>query len=244
MTIEPLTTRIGIICPDDGVNDDEYWTYLPLKVALLWTRYRTARRFEPISVEMVSSYGDVNVISDAAQTLTITRPNVVAFCCNSCSFVRGFAVDEKIRQTIAQETKALATSVTFAQVEALRALKVTRVALAGPYKPAVTAKLQALLESLGFIVTSSKSLSLETEWEIGNSPQNRWYELAADVDTPDAEAIVLACSGIRTSEIMQPLEREMEKPIISAPAVTMWHCLRLAGIRSAVSNRGILLEKY
>lgn len=240
----PLRTRIGIICPDDGVNDDEYWSYLPEGVSLLWTRYTTAKRLNPISVDMVGSYGDPSIIADAAQTLSMTRPNTVAFCCNSCSFVHGFAVDEKIRQTIQRVTHAPATSVTFAQIEGLKALKARRVALAGPYRPEVTQKLQQLLELQGFVVTSTFSLGLETEWEIGNSPPSRWYDLACRVNTPDADAIVLACSGIRTREIMGPLERELGKPLVSAPAVTVWHSLRLAGVRTPVVNGGTLLEKF
>ena len=50
-----LTRRIAIIAPSDGVNDDEYNTYLPPAggVTLLWTRYETPAHNEPISVSMV-----------------------------------------------------------------------------------------------------------------------------------------------------------------------------------------------
>ena len=242
-----LKTRIGVICPDDGVNDDEYWQYLPPdgSVSLHWTRYRTPQRFEPISVSMVGSYGDTSIIADAAQTLRIVRPNVAAFCCNSCSFVHGTKVDQQIRDAIAEVADTIATSITHAQIEALRVLEVKRVAIGAPYQPSVTAKLQQLLEGCGFTVTCSKSLSLPTEWQIGNSRPQRWYDLAREVDSPQAQAVLLACGGIRTAEIIDPLERDIGgKPVISAPAVMVWHSLRLAGVKTRVHGRGILLEKY
>ena len=31
--------RIGFLFPDDGLNDDEYWAWLPERVAWLTTRY-------------------------------------------------------------------------------------------------------------------------------------------------------------------------------------------------------------
>jgi hypothetical protein len=71
--------RIGLVTPDDAVNDDEYWEYLPEGVTLFFTRYRTATRFDPISPEMVDQYAELAPILDAAETLRITRPNYVVF---------------------------------------------------------------------------------------------------------------------------------------------------------------------
>jgi maleate isomerase len=240
-----LKIRIGVICPDDGVNDDEYWQYLPAEgVTLLWTRYSTPKRFDPIGVEMVASYGDVSALTAAAQTLRITRPNVIAFCCNSCTFVHGIDGDARVRAAIAAACDCLATTVTNSQVEALKAMNVRRVAIGAPYRTEVTAKLQRFLEhSLehsGFNVVATQSLGLTTEWEIGNSLPSRWAELAMQVNHPAAEAIVLACSGIRTASILEPLERELGKPVISASAATVWHSLRLAGVTTRVRGRGAL----
>ena len=54
--------------------------------------------------------------------MRITRPHVSIYCCNSCSFVHGPTGDQEIRTTIAEATGGQATSVTNAQVEALRRL--------------------------------------------------------------------------------------------------------------------------
>lgn len=240
-----LRTRIGIISPDDGINDDEFWRYLPSDVTLLWTRYRTARRFEPISVEMVRSYGEVAAIEDAAQTLAITRPQAVGFSCNSCTFVHGPAIDEQIREAISRACGGCpATTVTNAQVEALRTLHVHRVALGAPYHPKLTAKLEAYLCEHGFTIVASRSLGLDSEWQIGNTPPQRWYDLSCEINRPDAQAIVLACSGIRTFDVHTRVERDLHKPLVSAPAVLIWHALRLAGVKTEfVGGGGVLLEK-
>ena len=210
--VSPLRSRIGIVCPDDGINDDEYWHYVPDDVTLLWTRYRTEKRFEPISVDMVASYGDLSLIAEAARTLKITRPDSVIFCCNSCSFVHGMKVDEQIRGVLKSETGASATSITYAEVHALRQLNVKRVAVAAPYPPEVTAKLVALLEDEGFSVVGSLSLGLTTEWQIGNTPPQYWLDTAIRVDRPEAEAVLLACGGIRTSPIHAETEKRLGKP--------------------------------
>lgn len=242
--VVPYRKRIGVICPDDGINDDEYWQYVPEGVTLLWTRYRTPRRFDPISVEMVGSYGDMRIVEESAKTLEITRPDVVVFCCNSCGFVHGLDGDARIRQTISQAAGSPAISVTSSEVQALHTLGVKSVAVGGPYPDDVTAKLVTLLEGEGFVVTTTDSLQMDAEWLIGNSEPTVWADLARRIDSDATDCVLLACSGIRTAPILDSLEKELGKPVISAPAVTMWHALRTIGVTEKVSGLGQLFELH
>ena len=243
---EGLTTRIAVIAPSDGINDDEYNNYLPPDggVTLLWTRYDTPAHDEPISVSMVGSYGDLGAISQSARMMRITRPHVAVYCCNSCGFVQGPSGDRRIREAIGEATGAAVTSVTHAQIEALRTLGVSRVAVAAPYPAGVTVRLVEFLEESGFRVTGSCSKEFVSEWQIGNAAPSVWLDLARQADSPEAEAVVLACSGIRTSAIMEEFENTHAKPLVAAPAVVMWHALRLAGFTAKVRRAGRLFEAF
>src|SRR5262245_11677163 len=119
-------TRIGIITPDDSVNDDEYWEYANEDVTLIIDRYRTPARFDPISPEMVADYGKFSLLEDCAETLLITRPQALAFFCNSCSFIQGVGVDLEMCRHMEKAGGAPATTTTTAQVDALRALGASR----------------------------------------------------------------------------------------------------------------------
>jgi maleate isomerase len=236
--------RIGLVSPDDGINDDEYWRYLPEGVSLLFTRYRTTTRFDPISPAMLDTYAELAPIVDAAETLRITRPKVIIYLCNSCSFVRGVGYDLKIAEAMQQMTNIPAITISTAQVQALKVLGIRRVAVAAPYPADVTQLLVRFLEGHGFAVTGSCSAGMTTEWQIGNTAQSTWYDLAREADSPQAECILLACSGIRTSAILDPLEQDLGKPVVSAPSVSIWAALRMAGVKSPVLGRGVLLAKY
>jgi maleate isomerase len=237
-------TRIGIVTPDDAVNDDEYWEYVNGDVTLLVDRYSTPKRYDPIGPDMVASYGDAALVEDSARTLAITRPHAVAFFCNSCSFIRGVGSDLELCARIERAAGAPATTITTAQVEALRALGCRRVAIGAPYTAQVSERLATFLEESGFTVTSLEYLSLTSEWEIGNAAPSVWGALAAEADTPDADCVLLACSGIRTSAIIERLEGDLRKPVVSAPAAGVWHALRLAGYQGQVRARGSLLRDF
>ncbi|MCZ6679257.1 MAG: hypothetical protein O7E52_18665 [Candidatus Poribacteria bacterium] len=189
--------RLGLLTPDDGINDDEYWHYLPEGVSLIFTRYRTPTRFDPISPRMVESYANLQPILDAAETLRITRPKAIVFLCNSCSFVRGVGSDRKIAQALQRQVGIPATTISTAQVQALKTLGIYRVAVAAPYPAAVTQLLVKFLEGNGFEVTSSQSAEMETEWEIGNAPPSVWYDLACEVDRKPSAYCWLAVASAR-----------------------------------------------
>jgi len=237
-------TRIGIITPDDAVNDDEYWQYVNDDVTLLIDRYRTPSRFDPISSQMVAAYGDFHLLEDCAETLRITRPHALAFFCNSCSFVHGVGVDREMCERISQAGGAPATTTTSAEVDALHALRARRVAIAAPYNEEVTLKLKCFLNQSGFTVTSVKCLGLKAEWDIGNAAPSVWRQLIKEADTPDSDCVLLACTGVRTAAIIEDVEAELQKPLVSAPAVTIWRALRLAGYARPVKHRGTLLRKF
>ena len=241
-----LTTRIAVIAPSDGINDDEYNNYLPADggLSLLWTRYETPAHDQPISLSMVGSYGDLETITRSARMMRITRPRVSIYCCNSCGFVHGPAGDQSIRDAIAGATGGLATSVTNAQVEALRTLGVECVAVAAPYPAEVGGRLVEYLEQSGFHVTGFRSKEFVSEWQIGNAAASVWLDLAREADSPQAEAVVLACSGIRASDIIEEFEERQGKPLVAAPAVVMWHALRLAGVATQLQGRGRLFAEF
>lgn len=78
----------------------------------------------------------------------------------------------------------------------------------------------------------------------GDQSPSVWYDLLREANTADADCLLLACTGVRTATIIEDVESELSKPLISASAVTVWRALRLAGYRTPVANRGILLRVH
>ena len=236
--------RIGLVSPDDAVNDDEYWLYPPDGVNLFVTRYTTAKSQDDIGPDMVDAYGDPGAIARAARTLAITRPSAAVFACTSCSFVRGRGHDLVQAAAIAEVCGCPATTVSTAMVAALRAFGARKIAMAAPYPDSVTAKFAAFLEQHGISVARWKGLGMTTEWQIGNSPPWVWAELARAVDHPEAEAVVISCTGIRMAEVLSEIEADLGKPVIAAPQAMIWHPLQLARIDSTRADRGLLFARH
>ena len=65
--------------------------------------------------------------------------------------------------------------------------------------------------------------------------------LARLVDTEDAEAVFLSGTGMPTLPVLELLEQDLGKPVISSASAMMWDALRLAGVRQPISGYGRLL---
>lgn len=131
-----------------------------------------------------------------------------------------------------------------AVVEALKSFNIKKIAVATPYIKDVNERGKNYLEESGFDVKNLKGLNLLTDREIDIQPLETVYNLAKEVDTKDAEAVVILCTGIRSIGILDYLEKDLGKPIISAIQATFWHSLRTAGIKEKIEGYGSLLELY
>jgi arylmalonate decarboxylase len=127
---------------------------------------------------------------------------------------------------------------------AMKAMGVGRVAIGTPYEPRIDAKLREFLETQGMEVVSISGLGLKDDWEIGTAGPYTAYQLARQVDSPQAEAVFISDTGFQMIEVAEIAERDLGKPVVSASMVTMWNALRTAGIRESLPGLGTLFTVH
>ena len=70
----------------------------------------------------------------------------------------------------------------------------------------------------------------------------RAYTVGRQADCPGAEAVFLSGTGMPTLAMLQTLEDDPGKPVLSAASAMMWHALRVAGVDSRQHGYGRLLD--
>ena len=95
------------------------------------------------------------------------------------------------------------------------------------------------LEAHGFEVVSFANL--QGVVNIYDETAERAYRLARLVDKENAEAVFLSGTGMPTLPVLELLEQDLGKPIISSASAMMWQALRLAGIGQSIPGYGRLL---
>ena len=227
--------KIGLILTADSEMEREYYNFVPPGTSLHFTRMPLASMADQVkaNTEMAESSN----IEEAAELLSVIKPDCIAMTCTSMSFVRGAGYDEEIVRRIEEKTGIPATTASTASIKALRKLGLKKLAVGAPYVTELTARLRQFLEANDFQVVNVRSLDLE--W-IGVPSLDEIYRLARKVNRTDADGIYIACTGMRTFEITAPLEEDLGKPVVSAIQATMWEALNLAGVRPQLPGLGRL----
>ena len=58
----------------------------------------------------------------------------------------------------------------------------------------------------------------------------------------EADGVLIAGTGFRCVGIIEALERDLGRKVVTANQASLWHCLRLAGVRAEVDGYGALLR--
>lgn len=60
--------------------------------------------------------------------------------------------------------------------------------------------------------------------------------------TAAADGVLIVGTGFRCVGIIDALEKDLGRPVIAANQASLWHCMRLSGVRTTVDGYGTLLS--
>ena len=230
-------SRIGLLVPSSNTTiEPEFYRALPPGVTL-----HVARLFltQIATDSILSTVQDLEIQS---RNLASADVDVIVLGAAAPSFLKGLGYDRELIKKIRAVTGKRATTASTALIEALQHLGVSRVVLGAAYDDKVNAIAQAFLESNGIKVLAAHGLGLVDNLVVGRLGSDSAYELARKIDRPDAEAIVLACTNWKTMDVVEKLERELGKPVVSTTQVSVWAALRAIGRIEGVPGYGRLLR--
>jgi maleate isomerase len=179
-----------------------------------------------------------HVEEDIARLVQV-EPNVIVLGHTATSYTLGREGEAELTARITKKHGIPFTTAFASVVEALRHLGVRRVSYAAPYSEANTLMGKKHLEGFGFEVPRFDNLKGVTN--IYDESPERAYQLARSVDRPEAEAIFISGVGMPTLAVIETLERDLGKPVVSSASAMMWNALRIAGVREGVEGFGRLL---
>jgi len=231
--------KIGVMKPAAGASlEYEFYRMAPEGVAFNFTLLPLSKVSEDELVKMNEQ------VDNASKLLAQARVDVIVYACPSGSFVKGFGYDKEIIRRIEDITKIPATATTTAVVDALKEMEVRKMVIATPYIDSLNQLEAKLFNAAGFEVLRIKGLQMVDPNEIAKLGLDAPYQLARKVyeESPEADGVFISCGAWRTVEIVDPLERDLRKPVVSSSLATFWKALRMAGFHEMIKGYGRLLE--
>lgn len=230
--------RIGLITPAPGSSTEwEFNHYKPKDVAVLTTRVPLfGISYEGISTMM--SYVDQAAVMLAESSVV----DMILFSCTAGSFLEGGTYDEQLTAHLEELTKVRCTTTSSCIRRAIEALGIRKLNVVTPYSAEINELERSFLENNGVEVLSISGALLEVSQNTPRIPAEIMAEYARQADTDDADAMFISCTGLHVDNIINSLEQELQKPVITSNQCGLWGSLRLLGIRDDIPELGQLFK--
>ena len=181
----------------------------------------------------------IDNLESSIELLAMVQPDVIVLAHTATSYHLGREREAALLARLSEASGVPIVTAFGAVLRALQRLEVKRLALGAPYSAEVTLQGKAHLEAHGFEIVNFANLQGVTN--IYDETAERAYGLARSIDTEMAEAVFLTGTGMPTLPVVELLEQDLKKPVISSASAMMWHALRLAGVRQPIPGYGRLL---
>jgi maleate cis-trans isomerase len=181
----------------------------------------------------------IDNIDASVEMLAMVDPDVIVLAHTATSYSLGRQGESELLRRLQASTGKRVITAFGSVLRALERLDVRRLALGTPYSPETTLQGKAHLEAHGLEIVNFGNLPGVTN--IYDETAERAYRLARMVDRENAEAVFLSGTGLPTLPVLELLEQDLGKPVISSASAMMWHALRLAGVRQLIPGYGRLL---
>ncbi|EHR62843.1 maleate cis-trans isomerase family protein [Saccharomonospora cyanea] len=240
---DSTAVSVGFIYPDHAAEDD----YPYAEKLLGGTARLPVEHIYGIDLHAVPELLDLGSparLAEGAAQLAAHEPAAVVWACTSGSFVYGWdGAHTQVEQLSAAAGGLPASSTSFAFVRAARALGVRTVAVAASYPDDVAELFVEFLRRGGVDVVGMSSADIVTAAEVGRLSPDAVVELIAGRDRPDADALLVPDTAMRTLALVDLLEQRLGKPVLTANQVTVWEGLRLVGDIPTVPGLGTLFRR-
>jgi maleate isomerase len=177
-------------------------------------------------------------IGPAVKLISGAGVSLIVFACTTGSFINGKGWDRELIQIIEKMSGIPATTTSTALLKVLKTFHIKKIALALPYPDELNQLEKQYLETEGVKVVSMKGLGMTNVQEVS---LNTVYELALEVDIPEAEAVFISCTGLKTLPIIEKLEKKLNKLVFSSNIATFWDVMKILEIKKPIRGYGSLL---
>jgi maleate cis-trans isomerase len=234
--------RIGFLVPPGNPTVEPEMTELaPAGVSVHFTRMSASGPAGTHSGQDERIRSQIASLDQATRLMAMISPQAIVLAHTATSYSLGREAEEALVRRLEVSSGARFVTAFGGVVAALRFLGARRIAYATPYDEELTERGRAHLTAHGFDVVGMARL--QGVRNIYDETPARAYAVGRQADRPEAEAVFLSGTGMPTLAIIQALQDDLGKPVISAASAMMWAALRAAGISAERPGYGRLFAR-
>lgn len=237
--------RLGfVVLANDQTLSYELHKLLDIPGVAIFESRQEVRSYKILNKEELAA--QKGFISQAAKNINaLYPPDVVGYGCTSGAMMLGNdGIAEEVHK-FAPDAKV--TNPLLAGIEALKVLKIKKLAFISPYIQEVNEGMIQRLNENGIDVAvtarffmDDRNPSKDAPFVDADSIEKAIFNLDKEFDF---DAVFISCTQMRFVSRIEEVEKKLGKPVITSNLALCWHVLRLAGCQDVVEGYGELFKK-
>lgn len=231
-----LRARLGMMLPSsNSIAETQIAAMLPPGVSLHTTRLQLRSGREAL--------GMLERLEEATQLLADAEVERLIFHCTAVT-MHAPEIPGQITRRVAAITPTPLTITSEAVIAALRTLGARNIVLVTPYEQATNDREVAFLAHYGVTVLRESGLGLQGGNAMRAIEPAQWFRDTVALRDPAADAYFISCTAVRSADVIDALEEELGKPVLTSNQAMLWRALRETGIDDRVAGFGCLLRDF
>jgi len=166
--------------------------------------------------------------------------NTVAYGCTSGTIAIG---EDKVKEKVqlAKPDCYVTTPITSA-IKAFKKMNLKKIALFTPYPESINKTILEYFNKKNINIVSFGTFNIDLDEDIASVDPKHLLETLIKLDINDADALFVSCTALPALEILDQVEKKINKITLSSNQTLIWDTLRSIGYKSPVEGYGKLLR--
>jgi len=231
--------KIGMILPSvQTVTEPLYYSIAPKGVAFFTSRVL-------LQGNVLKEHATMEKEAfRAGRELASSEVDCILYCCTGSGIIQGIEGDRAFCRKMEQETGIPTVSSLSAILEAFEILKLKKLVIVSPYRKEMHEAEEHFFQSNGFDLVRSRSLGMDSGVTFARVPPSEIYRFARETWDERADGLFISCMNFNAMPCIGPLERDLQKPVLTSHSTALWKVLRLIHVKESLPGFGRLLTEY
>ena len=193
----------------------------------------------PLTKEnLLKMYGQLESITE--KILPGEKINTVAYGCTSGTIAIG---EDKVKEKIQlAKPGCYVTNPISSAIKAFKLMNVKKIALFTPYPESVNRTILEYFDKKNINIISLSTFNIDLDEDIASVDPKYLLDTLTKLNISDADALFVSCTALPVLEILEEVEKKIDKIVLSSNQTLIWDTLRSIGYKSAIKGYGKLLR--
>ena len=195
--------------------------------------------YNPLTNKTLAKMAD-DITDVTKEILPGEKLDCVAYGCTSGTVAAGFEVIKR-KVNLAKPEAKVTTPITSA-IKVLKKMNILNISVFTPYTDSINQSVIEYFKGSGINVKVLHYFDIASDIDIGKVDSTYLFEVLSNLDLNESEALFISCTALPALDLIEKLEKKLNKIVLSSNQTLIWEALNLIGNKKPVLGFGKIFD--